>query len=78
MLDQSFSSENFRVILDLENRKGVHVEDKLSIVNNALDEIDRTINDEDLKNYWGEDGDLFLRLRNSRLKIKSVKNLAIQ
>ncbi|MCK4540277.1 HlyD family efflux transporter periplasmic adaptor subunit [Candidatus Parcubacteria bacterium] len=27
------------------------VEDKLSIANNALDEIDRTINDEDLKNY---------------------------
>ena len=27
------------------------IEDKLSIANNALDEIDRTINDEDLKNY---------------------------
>jgi len=27
------------------------VEDKLSIANNALDKIDRTINDEDLKNY---------------------------
>lgn len=33
---------------------------------------------EDLKNYWGEDGDLFIRLRNSRYKIKSLKNLAIQ
>ena len=32
----------------------------------------------DLKNYWGEDGDLFIRFRNSRLKIKSIKNLAVQ
>jgi len=31
MLDQSFSAENFRAILDLENRKGVHLEDKLSM-----------------------------------------------
>jgi len=31
MLDQSFSAENFRIILDLENRKGIHVEDKLSL-----------------------------------------------
>ena len=31
MLDQSFSAKNFRRILDLENRKGVHVEDKLSM-----------------------------------------------
>lgn len=31
MLDQSFSVDNFRRILDLENRKGVHVEDKLSM-----------------------------------------------
>ncbi|MCK5320336.1 hypothetical protein KAJ61_03030, partial [Candidatus Parcubacteria bacterium] len=29
----------------------IAVESKLSIANNALDEIDRTINDEDLKNY---------------------------
>ncbi len=33
---------------------------------------------EDLKNYWGEDGDLFIRLRNSRIKLKSLKNLAVQ
>ncbi|MBN1898522.1 MAG: glycosyltransferase [Spirochaetes bacterium] len=33
---------------------------------------------QDLKHYWGEDGDLFLRLRNNRLKIRSVKNLAVQ
>lgn len=32
MLDQSFSAENFRRIIDLENRKGIHVEDKLSMV----------------------------------------------
>ena len=31
MLDQSFSADNFRHIIDLENRKGVHVEDKLSM-----------------------------------------------
>lgn len=31
MLDQSFSADNFRIILDLENRKGIHVEDKLSL-----------------------------------------------
>ncbi len=31
MLDQSFSASNFRRILDLENRKGVHLEDKLSM-----------------------------------------------
>lgn len=32
MLDQSFTVSNFRSILDLENRKGVHLEHKLSIV----------------------------------------------
>ena len=32
MLDQSFSADNFRRILDLANRKGVHVEDKLSMM----------------------------------------------
>lgn len=32
MLDQSFSADNFRRILDLANRKGVHVEDKLSML----------------------------------------------
>jgi len=32
MLDQSFSAVNFRRILDLANRKGVHVEDKLSMI----------------------------------------------
>lgn len=31
MLDQSFSAHNFRRILDLANRKGVHLEDKLSM-----------------------------------------------
>lgn len=31
MLDQSFSADNFRRIVDLANRKGVHVEDKLSM-----------------------------------------------
>ena len=31
MLDQSFSVDNFQRIVDLANRKGVHVEDKLSM-----------------------------------------------
>ncbi len=31
MLDQSFSADNFRRIVDTANRKGVHVEDKLSM-----------------------------------------------
>lgn len=31
MLDQSFSASNLRKILDISNRKGVHVEDKVSI-----------------------------------------------
>jgi hypothetical protein len=31
MLDQSFSADNFRRILDLASRKGIHVEDKLSM-----------------------------------------------
>ena len=31
MLDQSFSAENFRHILDISNRKGLHVEDRLSM-----------------------------------------------
>lgn len=41
MLDQSFSANNFRKILDLENRKGIHVEDKLSLtkVRNLNEEI---------------------------------------
>ncbi|MEW6686516.1 MAG: glycosyltransferase family 2 protein [Candidatus Edwardsbacteria bacterium] len=33
---------------------------------------------ESLTHYWGEDGDLFLRLRNSGYKIKSIKGVAIQ
>ncbi len=33
---------------------------------------------ENLTNYWGEDGDIFIRLRNSRIKLKSLKNIAIQ
>ena len=32
MLDQSFSADNFRRILDIENRRGVHLEDKLSMM----------------------------------------------
>ena len=31
MLDQSFSGDNFRKILDYENRKGIHLEEKLSM-----------------------------------------------
>ena len=29
MLDQSFSYENFRILLDVENRKGRYLEDKV-------------------------------------------------
>lgn len=29
MLDQSFSYENFRILLDVENRKGRYLEDKI-------------------------------------------------
>jgi hypothetical protein len=43
MLDQSFSADNFRRIIDLENRKGVHVEDKLSM--DSIRKINERIRD---------------------------------
>lgn len=33
---------------------------------------------EEMTGRWGEDGDLFLRLRNSGYKLKSVKGIAVQ
>jgi len=43
MLDQSFSAKNFRTILDIENRKGVHLEDKLSMT--EIRKINKSIRD---------------------------------
>lgn len=34
--------------------------------------------DEDYQSYWGEDGDLFVRVRNSGATIKGMKSYAIQ
>ncbi|MGD1890984.1 MAG: antiviral reverse transcriptase Drt3a [Cyclobacteriaceae bacterium] len=62
MLDQSFSAENFRKILDLENRKGVHVEDKLSLTNvRSINEKIKQVN---------------IKIRYSR-KIKDKENLKL-
>ncbi len=58
------------------NRVGDIQGSNLSLYKKDLIEVNGF--NEDLKNYWGEDGDLFLRLRNSRFSIKSVKNLAVQ
>lgn len=33
---------------------------------------------EDLKSYWGEDGDLFIRARNSGARLRGSKSIAIQ
>lgn len=45
MLNQSFSPENFRIILDMENRKGIHVEQKLSLLGiKKLNEIIKSCN----------------------------------
>ena len=48
MIDQSFSTENFRIILDYENRKSIHLEDKLSItsvkdINFKLKDLSKSI-----------------------------------
>ncbi|MEP0004960.1 MAG: antiviral reverse transcriptase Drt3a [Balneola sp.] len=50
MLDQSFSAKNFRTILDIENRKGVHLEDKLSMteirkINESIRDCNKVISD---------------------------------
>ncbi|WP_234571387.1 antiviral reverse transcriptase Drt3a [Rhodohalobacter sp. 614A] len=50
MLDQSFSAKNFRTILDIENRKGVHLEDKLSMtkvrkINESIRDCNKDIRD---------------------------------
>jgi len=50
MLDQSFSAKNFRTILDIENRKGVHLEDKLSMtevrkINELIRDCNKDIRD---------------------------------
>ena len=36
MLDQSFSYENFRILLDVENRKGRYLEDKMFFESDML------------------------------------------
>jgi hypothetical protein len=47
MLDQSFSAENFRKILDIENRKGVYLEgeffEDIIEINREIKEINQTI-----------------------------------
>ena len=34
--------------------------------------------DESLEHYWGEDGDLFIRVRNAGAEICGLKNYAVQ
>lgn len=51
MLDQSFSSENFRKIFDIENRKGIYLEGEFYP---DIDDINKKIKDlnSDIKNLW--------------------------
>lgn len=46
MLDQSFSHENFRVIMDVENRKGIYLEDKGFFESSDLFKKSREITDQ--------------------------------
>lgn len=49
MLDQSFSYNNFRIILDIENRRGKYLEDKNFFEGNDVFISSRTITDELIK-----------------------------
>ena len=79
MLDQSFSADNFRRILDLANRKGVHVEEKFSMT--AIRDINKQIkecnNDLRIKRKAG-DSEAINALYEKKKKLRDQKDLMLQ
>ena len=66
MLDQSFSYENFRILLDVENRKGRYLEDKVFF-------------DSDIFKKSREVSDLIIEknkeIREESYKVKSIRKV---
>lgn len=79
MLDQSFSADNFRKILDLANRKGVHVEDKLSMftIRRFNDQI-RDCNAEIRIRRKAGDKDAVKALYERKKELREKKDIALQ
>jgi hypothetical protein len=84
MLDQSFSAENFRIILDFENRKGVHVADKLSLspirkINRRIKSCNKKIKEmREAERGWREEIYRSLKVRLlSRKELKLSKELEV-
>lgn len=66
MLDQSFSYENFRILLDVENRKGRYLEDKI-FFNSDIFKKSREISDLIIEKNQ--------KIRIETFKIKSIQNI---
>lgn len=84
MLDQSFSANNFRKILDYENRKGVYIEGEyFKDIKKITDEIKKCNTElRDKKNkVSADDFEIFRKETNEKkekLKEKKEKNLSIE
>lgn len=79
MLDQSFSADNFRRILDLANRKGVHVEDKLSMMTiRRFNEQIRDCNAEIRTKRKAGDHAAVKALYESKKELREQKDTALQ
>lgn len=79
MLDQSFSAENFRIIIDYENRKGVHLEEKLSI--DGVKEINYQIKDCSVQiNTYKKQGryDLVEEIYQKKKELREKKDLLLE
>ena len=66
MLDQSFSFENFRIILDVENRRGVYIEQKDFFKGKDVFKISRKISEKIVKKNG--------QIRKENIKLKSIKD----
>ena len=71
MLDQSFSADNFRKILNDEGRKGIYVEDNLSMVavvsiNQQIKDCSELIRDAKMANNWPEVNRLYEQKKDLR------------
>lgn len=79
MLDQSFSAGNFRRIFDLANRKGVHVEDKLSMISiRRFNEQIKDCNAEIRIKRKAGDKDAVKALYEQKKELREQKDTALQ
>ena len=78
MLDQSFSADNFRRILDLANRKEVHVEDKLAMSTiRRYNEQIRDCNAEIIRKRKSGDHDAVKAIYETKKDLREQKNMTL-